>query len=196
MEWSQAAHAAKSEKAKHAALSRWGRGGKDAPSNAPSISQASPKQCSSNANQNQNQNQEETPPLSPSPKPKHVSTPEGVDQQAWSDFTAHRREIRKPLTELSATKNANILRTLPAEQQREAVNASIANRWTGIFPPKLNGATHAPHHESAFDRRKRINAECEARARAHFPEVGGGDVLPLREDLAEGVGGSPWNRDT
>jgi hypothetical protein len=62
--------------------------------------------------------------------------PEGVDAQAWEDFTAHRREIRKPLTQLSASKNAEVLRGMSPQQQRTAVNATIANRWAGIFPPK------------------------------------------------------------
>lgn len=66
--------------------------------------------------------------------------PDGVDQQAWTDFVQHRRERRDPLTTLGATKNANILRKLTTEQQREAVDTTIRNGWRGLFPPKQNGA--------------------------------------------------------
>jgi hypothetical protein len=65
--------------------------------------------------------------------------PPGVDPIAWQDFAAHRREIRKPLTSLSARKSADILRALSPDKQRDAVNASICNRWTGVFAPKPNG---------------------------------------------------------
>jgi len=65
--------------------------------------------------------------------------PPGVDPVAWQDFAAHRREIHKPLTSLSARKSADILRALSPDRQREAVNASISNRWTGVFTPKTNG---------------------------------------------------------
>jgi hypothetical protein len=65
--------------------------------------------------------------------------PQGVDPAAWRDFAAHRREIRKPLTNLSAQKSAELLRSLSPTAQRDAVNASICNRWTGVFAPKTAG---------------------------------------------------------
>jgi hypothetical protein len=68
--------------------------------------------------------------------------PAGVDARAWVEFLAHRKEIRKPLTALAAKKNAEVLRKLSPGQQREAVDATIANRWTGVFPPK--GAATRP----------------------------------------------------
>jgi hypothetical protein len=96
---------------------------------------------------------EKKPPNPPKQKRAEIASPaehpSGVDPQAWADFTAHRREIRKPLTSLSATKNANILRSMPRNQQREAVNATISNCWTGLFPPK-------PGREAV-----KIPAECE-----------------------------------
>jgi hypothetical protein len=110
-----------------------------------------------NQNQNQNQKREEgdnppQPPLGGASAPKKPRTanprpddviPEGVDAQAWADFTAHRREIRKPLTQLSASKNAEVLRAMSPQQQRAAVNSTVANRWAGVFPPKGNGQAKA-----------------------------------------------------
>jgi len=60
-----------------------------------------------------------------------------VSTEIWLEFEQHRKEIKKPLTELSTKKNLEILNKLSPEEQREAVNTTISNRWTGIFPPKL-----------------------------------------------------------
>jgi len=102
------------------------------------------------------------------PRPAVWTPPAEIDPTVWADFETHRREIRKPLTGLSRDKNAKVLVVLTQAQQRQCVDASIANHWTGLFPPKLNGATHATHREPTHDRCARINAEIEARARAHF----------------------------
>ena len=65
--------------------------------------------------------------------------PDGVDPDVWAEFEGHRKDIRKPLTDRSRTKNANVLRKLGMEQQRECVDTTIAQHWTGLFPPKGNG---------------------------------------------------------
>jgi len=61
-----------------------------------------------------------------------------VDGQAWEDFLAHRKDIRKPLTPLAAKKVVTLLSRHTPEQQREMVDTTIRNRWTGVFPPKGN----------------------------------------------------------
>ena len=73
------------------------------------------------------------------PKPPEgasFSLPPSVDPDAWSDFVQHRREIKKPLKGLAVTKNVNLLASMSRADQREAVDATIRNRWTGIFEPK------------------------------------------------------------
>lgn len=57
-----------------------------------------------------------------------------LNQAAWSEFEQHRREIRKPLTNQSRTKNANILVRYPPAVQQAMVDRTIANRWAGVFP--------------------------------------------------------------
>ena len=100
----------------------------------------------------------EIPPPKPPPLPKKSKLawglPDAVDPRAWADFEAHRKDIRKPLTDLSRKANAKILANLTPVQQREAVETTIANRWTGIFPPKTNGATHADKSLSAAEQRR------------------------------------------
>jgi hypothetical protein len=57
--------------------------------------------------------------------------PDGVDPQAWEDFEVHRKEIRKPLTDLARTKAANLLQALTPNEQRACVDKSIQSRWPG-----------------------------------------------------------------
>jgi len=60
----------------------------------------------------------------------------GVAPEIWEEFEQHRKEIKKPLTELSRKKNMKVLNCLPGEIQKQTVDNTIANRWTGLFPPK------------------------------------------------------------
>lgn len=67
-----------------------------------------------------------------------------VDPQVWAEFVEHRKAIRKPLGKLSAQKNLNILAAMSPADQRRAVDATIANNWVGIFPPKSAGQSKSP----------------------------------------------------
>ncbi len=60
-----------------------------------------------------------------------------LDKQAWLDFEQHRKEIKKPLTDLSRKKNLSVLEA-NQQHQREIINSTIANRWSGLFKPKGN----------------------------------------------------------
>lgn len=72
----------------------------------------------------------------PSPPSGGWVLPGGVDVLAWGEFEKHRKAIRKPLTDQARDKNAAILQAYPQEVQRQIVDTTIANRWTGLFPPK------------------------------------------------------------
>lgn len=90
-----------------------------------------------------------------------------VDPLVWAEFVSHRKSIRKPLSALSAQKNINILAKLSPAQQRQAVDATIANNWTGIFPPKVNnGISQGNTPASAVERVRAAAARREADARA------------------------------
>jgi hypothetical protein len=61
--------------------------------------------------------------------------PEGIKPEVWEEFEAHRKSIKKSLTDTARTKNANVLLSSLGDQQK-IVDATIANRWTGLFPLK------------------------------------------------------------
>jgi len=101
------------------------------------------------------------------PTPLRVfALPPTVDAAIWAEFEQHRQDIRKPLSPLSRRKNAAILETLPHDQQRTCIDSTIANGWTGLFPPKLNGQAIGAR-ESRAQRNERLYAEQFARVAAH-----------------------------
>jgi len=61
--------------------------------------------------------------------------PDWLNMAAWNDFVQHRKEIKKPLTDLSISMNLKVLEAQP-EHQREIINTTIAQRWTGLFAHK------------------------------------------------------------
>ena len=63
--------------------------------------------------------------------------PSWVNQEAWGEFIQHRKDIRKPLTGLAKKKNLKILEQ-NKNMQQEIIDKSIANRWSGLFPVKIN----------------------------------------------------------
>lgn len=93
----------------------------------------------------------------PAPKADPTQLPPDVDPEAWTDLMQHRKDIRKPVTELAAKKLAKTLATLPADIQRQTVDRSISNGWTGVFPDKHNGSNHAARKESPFDHHQRMS---------------------------------------
>jgi len=98
---------------------------------------------------------------------KKWQLPAWVEPAAWEEFEAHRRDIRKPMTDLARTKNAEVLKGLSHEQQRVSINASIANRWTGLFPPKPAAGGRTRH-----DDRAAVNALIDADLAAIARELG------------------------
>ena len=64
-------------------------------------------------------------------------TPEWINEKAWNEFIQHRNEIKKPITNLAKTKAANCLNGFTPEEQQAAVDKTIQNRWSGLFPEKI-----------------------------------------------------------
>jgi len=89
--------------------------------------------------------------------------PEWVNVAAWNEFVQHRKEINKPFSDLAKTKAANCLNGFTPEEQQTTIDTSIQNRWSGLFPKKLNGYDNEAHkqtnkpkskHEQFWDRTK------------------------------------------
>lgn len=73
---------------------------------------------------------------SPTDQPREV-IPDTVDQSVLDDFAEHRRQIGKPLTDLSRTKLIETLAALTRAQQRQAADYSIQGGYAGIFADRF-----------------------------------------------------------
>ncbi len=58
-------------------------------------------------------------------------------QKVLTEFITHRNQIRKPVTELAAKKLANKLTKYSCWVARTALQASVENSWTGVFPESV-----------------------------------------------------------
>lgn len=75
--------------------------------------------------------------------------PASLNLAAWSDYVAHRRELKaKPLTKRGASMAMNKLARFSHDEQQAAVDQSIENGWTGLFPEKQREKTERGNSES------------------------------------------------
>ena len=63
--------------------------------------------------------------------------PEWINKTAWNEFEQHRKEIKKPLSNLAKTKAANSLNGFTPQEQQSCIDKTIQNRWSGLFPEKI-----------------------------------------------------------
>jgi hypothetical protein len=82
----------------------------------------------------------------------NLCLPDWLNMATWEEFEDHRRDIKKPLTDLARTKLLNKLASLSKEEQDECIANSIASGWAGLFPNKLNGGVNGKP-KSAYQQR-------------------------------------------
>jgi len=92
------------------------------------------------------------PTPTPSPTiPQLLDTPLFV--KAWAEWQAHRRQIKKGLTELQAQKQINQFADWGVKRSVAAINHTIKNGWQGIYEPKGDDApslSEAPCVDAQF----------------------------------------------
>lgn len=72
-----------------------------------------------------------------------TANPEWLDGEAWEEWEKFRREIRKTLTPMSRSKQLKLLEE-NKDDQKEIINNSITNGWTGLFPLKKGKEAKVP----------------------------------------------------
>lgn len=77
--------------------------------------------------------------------------PQGLNIDAWNEFEAHRKAIRKPLSDLARSKAANQIKDLPQQEQQRIVDKSIQAGWSGLFPENGNKTNQSSHDLSNID---------------------------------------------
>lgn len=56
-------------------------------------------------------------------------------RKVWEDWTQHRKEVKKPLTETSKKYQLRRLQAMGEQDAIRSIEQSIANGWQGLFPP-------------------------------------------------------------
>jgi hypothetical protein len=79
------------------------------------------------------------------PEPeKKFTLPDCINVRAWDEFEQHRKEIRKPLTDLARTKALNQLKDLTKDEQQEIIDYSITGRYPGLYPERIKQKSLGP----------------------------------------------------
>tara|TARA_B100001063_G_scaffold244727_1_gene278315 strand:- start:1196 stop:1993 length:798 start_codon:yes stop_codon:yes gene_type:complete len=87
--------------------------------------------------------------------PEKITLPEFLSKSLWLEFIQHRKDIKKPLTDLATKKLINQLTKDYANgcDVEDAINMSITSRWAGVFPKQRgqNGRMPAPENFTGTD---------------------------------------------
>lgn len=59
-------------------------------------------------------------------------------QKSWNEFTSHRKEIKRPLTTIAVKRLVTKLTKYDVETAILALDKSIDNCWTGVFPESID----------------------------------------------------------
>ena len=70
------------------------------------------------------------------PLKEKFTLPDQINKELWNEFEEHRKQIKKPLTDLARKKLVKII-MLNLDQQDDMINRSIENGWAGLFPQKI-----------------------------------------------------------
>jgi len=86
--------------------------------------------------------------LPPAGNSKKWPLPDWINKDAWIEFEQHRKEIRKPLTDLARAKAAKQIQALNYDQQQQCIDMTIQNHWQGLFPDKVKTNDNGTHQQS------------------------------------------------
>jgi hypothetical protein len=69
---------------------------------------------------------------------EEVVLPHGEQfRTAWNDWLKFRKEIKKPMTPTTTSRQLGTLSKLPEDQAVRCLHNSMMNGWTGLFPDKV-----------------------------------------------------------
>jgi hypothetical protein len=73
-----------------------------------------------------------------------IVLPDWLPNEVWEEFKQHRKQLKKPMSELAQKKSIKQLEKMRSDGQDivEVIEASIANGWQGLFNIKSQGESH------------------------------------------------------
>ena len=122
-----------------------------------------------------------------------LSVPDFINRESWVEFEQHRKDMKKPLTELARKKSFNLLKALSIDQQRKVIDYSITGRYQGLFVDRVlqekGGENHGTYQKSNQHRtRNQIIAD---KITDDFVASGGSDLFEdvpvIRDSVVEPV---------
>lgn len=112
-------------------------------------------------------------------KPEIV-LPDWLPNEVWEEFKQHRKQLKKPMSDLAQKKSIKQLEKMRSEGQDvvEVIEASIANGWQGLFNIKSQGESHGKGNSNfgtgrkeKFDSTQWLLDRAKARARGEDPDA-------------------------
>ncbi len=73
-----------------------------------------------------------------------IILPDWLPSELWEEFKQHRKQIKKPMSELAQKKSIKQLEKMRSDGQDivQVIETSIANGWQGLFNIKSQGESH------------------------------------------------------
>ena len=90
--------------------------------------------------------------------PEKINTPDF--QKSWTDFQEHRKQSKKPMTQLARSRMLTKLSKYPVRVAIQMLEQSIENGWQGVFDIKgRNGSTPPRKYDKLPDRPAVVNSD-------------------------------------
>jgi hypothetical protein len=85
-----------------------------------------------------------------------IVLPDWLPSEIWEEFKQHRKQLKKPMSDLAQKKSIKQLEKMMSEGQDivEVIEASIANGWQGLFNIKSQGDSHGKGNSNTGTGRK------------------------------------------
>ncbi len=83
--------------------------------------------------------------------------PEWIDAQQWAEFLAHRKQLKKPMTEYAQHLAVKVLEKFRAagHDPKASIDQSILNGWQGLFEPRGEAVARVTNKQEALEERNR-----------------------------------------
>jgi hypothetical protein len=99
---------------------------------------AGTENCASNKERHDSDKTETKPKRRSGGDPSLLELPSWLRRESWTDWCQHRREMRRPLTEIAAKKSISCLDRyrVDGHSPERVIDHSITNGWQGLYPPR------------------------------------------------------------
>ena len=123
------------------------------PEETQSVNLANPEESGLKANHKPLTNNHKTVTIKQEPvnKKQPWKAPNGLNMEAWAEFEQHRKDIKKPMSDLARTKAANQIIALSKPDQQLTIDRSIAARWPGLYPDKITASSQDDKRRAAIE---------------------------------------------